>query len=152
MKRSFFALLILFAAFSLSFAEESLLPDDPSSWLGYSLEEVFAARGVPKAVSVARGPEAWQDDVVFEYAEGVSFYLFGNRLWQIRFGEAYPGSVFGIFVGDGSDKVVSLLGQPWRAKPDSLAWRLPWKGYPVELRIELQDSRTNAITVFRSDF
>ncbi len=130
----------------------SALPDDPSALLGYGLAQALAERGPPSAVSVFRGPEPWQDDVVFQYEGGYSFFWFENHLWQIRFVAGYPGSVLGLFVGDGADKVVSLMGQPYHSGADSLQFRLPWKGYPVQLRVMLREDRVSEMYIFRADF
>ena len=133
-------------------APQTLLPDDPSALLGYGLSEAIAERGVPASVSVFRGAEPWQDDVVFEYPEGFSFFWFGNHLWQIRFVAGYKAPVFGLYVGDAAEKAVSLLGQPYYTTTDALVFRLPWRGYPVQLRVVLRDSRVSELYVFRADF
>ena len=128
-----------------------LLPDDPTIFLGLTLSEVFAERGAPIAVAAIRGPEAWQDDVEFSWGDGCRFDWYANRVWRIDFDTSYKGSVFGLFIGDASDKALSLLGQPHFAAEDGLVWRLPWKGYPVQLRIAVKDSVITDIAVFRAD-
>jgi hypothetical protein len=147
---------LAFAAFLFSllpiWSQTSLPPDDPSAWLGFGIGEAFAACGPPATVAALRGPEAWQDDVVFAYPQGFSLYWSGDHLWQIGFSSRYGASVFGIFAGDGTDKMLSLLGQPWRSREDSLVWRLPWKGYPVQLRVTLRDGKADGIFVLRSDY
>jgi hypothetical protein len=130
----------------------NVLPDDPSGLLGMGLAEAVATWGSPVAVSVVRGPDPWQDDVVFEYPQAFSLFLFGNRVWQIRFMSGYQGSIWGIFPGDDSDKIISLHGQPGLSSGDSLVYRLPWKGYPVHLRIVLTEGRASDFYLYRADF
>ena len=128
-----------------------LLPDDPTVFLGKTIAEVLADRGPPTAMSPIRGPEAWQDDVEFSWGDGCRFDWYANRVWRIEFDAAYKGSVFGLFIGDASDKALSLLGQPHFVAEDGLVWRLPWRGYPVQLRIAVKNSVITDIAVFRAD-
>jgi hypothetical protein len=128
-----------------------LLPDDPTIFLGMTIAEVFAERGPPTAMTAIRGPEAWQDDVEFSWEDGCRFDWFANHVWRIDFNALYKGSVFGLFVGDAADKAVSLLGQPHFVAEDGLVWRLPWRGYPVQLRIAIKNSVITDIAVFRAD-
>jgi len=128
-----------------------LLPDDPTIFLGKTLAEVFAERGAPAAMSPIRGPEAWQDDVEFSWGDGSRFDWCANRVWRIDFDGSYKGSVFGLFIGDASDKAISLLGQPHFVAEDGLVWRLPWRGYPVQLRIAVKNAVITDIAVFRAD-
>lgn len=133
-------------------ASPALLPDDPASLLGLSLPEAFVSLGVPASVSAFRGEEAWQDDVIFSYAAGYSLFWFGDRLWQIRLQSGYAGSAYGIFLGDQDDKVYSLLGTPFYTSEDSLVYRLPYRGFPVRLRLVLAEGRVQDMYLYRADF
>ena len=128
-----------------------VLPDDPTVFLGKTIAEVFAERGPPTSMTPVRGPETWQDDVEFSWGDGCRFDWFDNHVWRIEFDAAYKGSVLGLFIGDASDKALSLLGQPHFVAEDGLVWRLPWRGYPVQLRIAVKDSVITDIAVFRAD-
>lgn len=129
------------------------LPDDSASFLGLGLSAALERCGAPSSVEALRGEESWQDDVVFAYASGYSLYWFGDRLWQIRFGKGYAGSVYGLFVGDGSDKVLSLLGTPYYQGEGGLVYRLPFRGYPVRLRVVLSASgAVSDLYLYRADF
>jgi hypothetical protein len=112
-----------------------VLEEDPSSLLGMDLNAASALFGFPEAVYAVRGDEPWQDDVVFKYSEGYSFFWFRDRVWQIRFDGNYRGPVFGLFKGNGKDKALSLLGTPLFQTEDSLVFELPDRGYPVRLRV-----------------
>ena len=127
------------------------LPDDPTVFLGKSLAEVTADRGLPLSMAAIRGPEVWQDDVEFSWGDGSHFDWYADRVWRIDFDKDYKGSVFGIFIGDSSDKALSLLGQPHFTAADGLVWRLPWRGYPVQLRLAVKDGIVTDIAVFRAD-
>ncbi len=135
----------------VSSAELPVLPDDPTVFLGKTIAEVFADRGPPVSIAPIRGPEAWQDDVEFSWGDGCRFDWYSNHVWRIEFDAAYKGSVFGLFIGDASDKALSLLGQPHFVAEDGLVWRLPWRGYPVQLRIAVKNSVITDIAVFRAD-
>jgi len=127
------------------------LPDDPTVFIGKTLAEVVTQRGIPNSMAAIRGPEAWQDDVEFSWGDGSRFDWYDNKVWRIEFTDGYKGSVFGIFIGDSEDKIVSLLGKPHFIAEDGLVWRLPWRGFPVQIRIALRDSRVTDIAVYRAD-
>lgn len=129
-----------------------ILPDDPAPLLGLSLAESYLRLGAPASVAAFRGAEAWQDDVVFSFGSGYSLFWFGDRLWQIRFTPGYGGSVYGLFLGDGKDKVYSLLGAPFYEAEGSLVYRLPYRGYPVRLRVVVAEGRVADLYLYRADF
>lgn len=128
------------------------VPDDPSALLSLTLETAWNRFGPPKRMISVRGNEPWQDDVAFEYAGGVAIFWYREHLWQIRLSAGYSGSCFGIFLGDGPEKALSLLGQPERIQETYLEWRLPYQGYPVRLRALTRDGVISELYVYRSDF
>jgi hypothetical protein len=130
----------------------SILDDDPSSLLGLALDQSFARFGPPASVRAVRGDEAWQDDVAFVYLPGYSLFIFGDKLWQIRLAKPYQGSIFGLFIGDPSDKALSILGQPYESGSGYLVYRMPYKSYPVKLRLVIQDERVVDAYLYRADF
>jgi hypothetical protein len=130
----------------------AILDDDPAALLGLQLGESFARFGPPSSVYALRGDAAWQDDVAFVYQPGYTLLLFGDRLWQLRFAKPYSGSIYGLFLGDTADKALSLLGQPYESGPGFLVYRMPWKSYPVRLRLALQDDRVADAYLYRADF
>jgi hypothetical protein len=135
-----------------SAAAPAILDDDPSALLGLGLVESFARFGPPSSVYSLRGDEPWQDDVAFVYGTGYTLFMYGDRLWQLRFTKPYAGSILGLFLGDGSDKALSILGQPYENGPGYLVYRMPFKSYPVRLRLALQDDRIVDAYLFRADF
>jgi len=130
----------------------AVLPDDPASLLGMGLSDALARFGAPSRVEVSRGAEAWQDDVVFVYGSGTGLYWAIDRLWQIRFSPGYAGSVYGVFLGDAADKVVSTLGTPYYQDETNLVFRLPFRGYPVRLRVVIAGGAVKELYVYRADF
>jgi hypothetical protein len=133
-------------------APEAAFPDDPSSLLSLTLKDAWNRFGPPARLVAVRGDEPWQDDVAFEYQAGFSLFWYRERLWQIRLSKGYSGSCFGIFLGDTQDKALSLLGQPSKAPEGFMEWRLPYRGYPVHLRILTQGGVISEIYIYRSDF
>jgi hypothetical protein len=116
------------------------------------LSDALARFGAPARVEVSRGAEAWQDDVVFVYGSGTGLYWATDRLWQIRFSPGYAGSVYGVFLGDAADKVVSTLGTPYYQDESNLVFRLPFRGYPVRLRVVVAGGAVKELYVYRADF
>jgi hypothetical protein len=120
---------------------------DPASLIGMSLETLLSRFGVPRAVYTARGNEEWQDDVVFVYAEG-DFYVYRDRVWQIRVKEAY-----GIRTGDPRPAVSLALGEDAEDFEDHIVLSLPSRGWPLALRVNLDDSGlASALYVYRPGF
>jgi hypothetical protein len=130
----------------------AILDDDPAGLLGLGLGELLARFGAPSSVCAVRGEAAWQDDVAFVYPNGYSLFMYGDRIWQLRFTKPYPGSIYGLFIGDSSDKALSILGQPYESGPGFLLYRMPYKSYPVRLKLGLQDERIVDVYLYRADF
>ncbi|MDR0324285.1 MAG: hypothetical protein LBI12_07550, partial [Treponema sp.] len=65
---------------------------DQLSYVGMTLQELLGRFGAPRNVIAARGVEPWQDDVIFEYAE-CDFYIYRDRVWQIRLASAHGISI-----------------------------------------------------------
>lgn len=130
----------------------AILDDDPSSLLGLSLGDALSRFGPPASVGAVRGEAAWQDDVAFLYGSGYTLFLYGDRVWQLRLTKPYVGSIYGLFLGDGSDKAVSVLGQPYESGPSFLLYRMPYKSYPVRLRLALLEDRIAEAYLYRADF
>lgn len=130
----------------------AVLDDDPSVLLGLGLSDALSRFGSPSSVAAIRGEEAWQDDVALVYGSGYSLFVYGNKVWQLRFTKPYAGSICGLFIGDGSSKALSILGQPYEASPAALSYRMPYKSYPVKLRLVLQDDKIVDAYLYRADF
>jgi hypothetical protein len=130
----------------------AILSDDPADLLGLVLGDCLTRFGAPASVCAIRGDAAWQDDVAFIYASGYTLFLYGDRLWQVRFTKPYLGSIYGLFLGDGSEKVISILGQPWENGSGFLVYRMPYKSYPVRLKLTLQENRVTDVYLYRADF
>lgn len=128
------------------------LPDDAASFLGLGLSSALERCGTPASVGVVRGEEAWQDDVVFSYSAGYSLFWVGDKLWQIRFGKGYAGSVYGLFLGDKAEKVYSILGTPYYQGEGTLVYRLPYRSYPVRLRLVVTEGAVSDFYLYRADF
>lgn len=132
--------------------EAAIIMDDPAPLLGLVLAEAWSRFGPPVKVAAVRGDSPWQDDVVFIYPTGYALSWSGDRLWQLHFSQGYQGSVYGIFVGDGADKLVSTLGTPYFSSEVSLVFRMAWKGFPVRLRASIAQGKVTDLFVYRADF
>lgn len=132
--------------------DSTAIDDDPAPLLGLSLADSLGRFGSPESVYAVRGAEAWQDDVAFRYAPGYTLFIYGDKLWQLRFASPYAGSVYGLFLGDSADKAYSLLGEPYERSDVTLVYRMPYRGYPVQLRLDLRERAIVDIYVYRADF
>ena len=135
--------LLLFAAFQL-WPQEG---DDPLSFVGMQLAELIEKFGPPRTVSTARGNEFWQDDVVFQYAEG-DFYIFRDRVWQVKL-----PSACGISLRDSRAVALLVLGNEVQDRGDHLLLPLPAVGWPLMLRVNFNSvGLVAAIFIYRPDF
>ena len=141
MRACFFPVLFFFAF--------PLWPQDsePHFFVGMKLAELINRFGPPETVYAARGDESWQDDVVFEYAQG-DFYIYRDRVWQVKLTSAY-----GIAVGD--TKPAALLALGGQAEDMGNYMLLPLSGgaWPLTLRVNFSsEGLASAIFVYRQDF
>jgi hypothetical protein len=97
-------------------------------------------------VFLARGSEAWQDDVVFVYDEG-DFYIHRDRVWQVGL-----KFVSGIKIGDVKTVVMLALGEGVQDRGDHLVYPLHDLAWPLSLRVNFSADRISAIFVYRSDY
>jgi hypothetical protein len=135
------------AAGAASVPAAELLRTDPASLIGLNLENLLSRFGAPQGVYAARGDEAWQDDVVFAYTGG-DFYIYRDRVWQIRLKDAY-----GVRQGDPRPAVSLTLGEEAEDFGDHLILALPSKGWPLALRVNLDGAGiVAAVYVYRPDF
>jgi hypothetical protein len=130
-----------------------VLPADPAGLLGLSPALAIERFGPPARVFAVRGTEPWQDDVVFDYPGGFALFLFRDRVWQIRIGEAYAAPVFGFIVGLSTERAVAILGAPDLALPGAYEWVLPGDTWPVRLRgVVDATGLIHELYVYRADF
>jgi len=152
-KRVYVALVLLCSIVAAGFpqaapgsANQDLL-QDPSWLVGATLQSIITQFGSPLAVYAVRGQEPWQDDVVFSY-DGIDLYWYQNRVWQVAVTQGY-----GIKKGDPKETVLSVLGEPLIRQDTFFVFRLPSRGWPLRLRVQL--SETNAVSglfVYRPDY
>ena len=125
--------------------------DDPVNLIGLTLNELINSKGVPESVHSVRGPEEWQDDVVFVYNWG-DVFIIKDRVWQAGF-----KSAMGIKTGDSAASVSLVLGFNAAARlaenrQNSVFYFLDGKSWPLLLRCDFdKDGRVTAIFIYRSD-
>jgi hypothetical protein len=124
----------------------AVLSADPAALIGTTLANLIGSYGAPKSVYPVRGLASWQDDVVFVYDQA-EFFIYGNRVWQIKLRSAY-----GITEGDPRAQVALVFGEGQPFDGYSV-FSLPSRVWPLSLRINWDASaRVAAIYVYRSDF
>ncbi|MCL2186242.1 MAG: hypothetical protein FWB86_10375 [Treponema sp.] len=151
MKRFLFLPLFIFLIFPLRAQERplniGLSIDEQHSFIGMIISEVFERYGPPRSVASARGIELWQDDVVFHYT-GVDFYIYRDRVWQVKFTTTY-----GISNGEPKASVMLTLGNKAQDMGDHLLLPIAGNNWPLMLRVNLNDAgRVSAIYLFRPDY
>lgn len=130
-----------------------VLPDDPAVLLGLNPSQAIERFGAPTSVFAIRGTEAWQDDVVFDYGEGFSLFLYKDRVWQVRVAQPYASPVLGFIVGSSKERAASALGSPALEFAGAVEWNLPGEAWPVRLRgIVDEAGLIPEIYVYRADF
>lgn len=120
--------------------------EDPASYIGLTLAELYSRFGPPKSVFPSRGIDTWQDDVVFVYNQG-DFYIFKDRVWQ-----AGLKSAMGIKAGDSVGVVSLVLGSSASASlvessSNSVFYSLSGRSWPLILRCDF-DSEGKVLIIF----
>jgi hypothetical protein len=132
--------------FAQSTASSQSVAQDPALLIGSTLQDLLGRYGVPKQVYAVRGVAAWQDDVVFVYDSG-EFYIFGNRVWQLKLRSAYN-----VKDGDSKAAVNRTMGEGRNFETYTL-YQLPSKVWPIILRVNWDAAgRAAGIYIYRSDF
>lgn len=126
---------------------------DPLRFLGHTPAEVVGELGAPLRVYAVRGAEPWQDDVVFEYSSGLSLFLFGDRVWQVRVSGPLASGVRGALPGMTVDAVSSLLGDRGTDSEGYREWSLNGQAWPLRLRaLTGEDGLVTELYAYRADF
>ena len=148
---AFFSLLFLFYVLPLypqdRAVNTSYGTDEKLSFVGMTLAELIERFGVPKTVIAARGNELWQDDVIFRYNDG-DFYIYSDRVWQIKF-----TSALGISNKDLKPAVLRVLGNNAEDMGDHVLLHISGMNWPLMLRVNFSNSgQVSAIYLYRPDF
>jgi hypothetical protein len=147
--RTFFSLLFLFNVLPLQpqAVNANYGSDEKLSFVGITLAELIERFGVPKTVTAERGNEIWQDDVIFRYDDG-DFYIYNDRVWQIKF-----VSALGISNKDRKTAVLEVLGNNVEDKGDYALLQISGMNWPLMLRVNFNNSQqVSAIYLYRPDF
>lgn len=129
------------------------LPEDPGELLGLTPTQVLERFGAPARVFPVRGPEAWQDDVVFDYDGGFSLFLCLDRVWQVRLARPYAATVLGFSLGSDASRALSVFGVPTLQAEGVLEWILPGSAWPVRLRgLGDPSGSITELFIYRADF
>lgn len=123
------------------------LEESPVTLIGMTLQELLVSFGIPVLVAAVRGAEPWQDDIVFTYTGGLSFYIYKNRVWKIKISAEYRKPFMGLLPGSPADIAVSLFGLPKMQDSQYAEWIIPFENWPMRLRI-LYDANGKITTVF----
>jgi hypothetical protein len=118
---------------------------EPAALVGFTLEALIRRFGPPRSVYPVRGPEEWQDDVVFVYPQG-DFYLYRDRVWQVGVEAAA-----GIRTGDSRELAALVLGAEARDRGDHVLADLAGADWPLTLRCNFDGAgKVTAIFIYRS--
>jgi len=144
-------LLLFFLSFSLHAQERHLNTglsiEEQQAFVGLMLSEVIERFGPPRSVAVARGNELWQDDVVLRYT-GVDFYVFRDRVWQVRFVTTH-----GISNGDRKEAALHVLGDSAEDMNEYALLSIDGEYWPLMLRVNFNNNGiVNAIFLYHPYF
>lgn len=121
-------------------------------YIGLTPEKLISNIGAPAQVLAQRGDVKVEDDVVFFYDNRTYFYFNQSRLWQVRFDNKYNGEILDIKIGSTREEIIEKLGEPIKEDSLSIIFKRPDKGYPVFLRIFLNQNKAEDIYFYRGDY
>jgi hypothetical protein len=120
--------------------------NDPASLVGASLRDLISMFGAPQSVYATRGPNTWQDDVVFAYGDW-EFYIYKDRVWQISLKAAY-----GIKIGERREVIPLVLGNGVQIYEGFTLYTYSNRSWPITLRFNTdQYNLITAIFIYRPD-
>jgi hypothetical protein len=120
--------------------------NDPASLTGVSLRDLIAMFGAPQSVYATRGPNTWQDDVVFAYGDW-EFYIYRDRVWQISLKAAY-----GIKIGERREVIPLVLGNGVQIYEGFTLYTYSNRSWPVTIRFNTDPNGfISAIFIYRAD-
>jgi hypothetical protein len=120
--------------------------NDPASLVGASLRDLISMFGAPQSVYATRGPNTWQDDVVFAYGDW-EFYIYRDRVWQISLKAAY-----GIKIGERREVIPLILGNGVQIYEGFTLYTYSNRSWPITLRFNTdQYNLITAIFIYRPD-
>jgi len=151
-KRLQMAILLLLTAALPCFADGEIPFGEATALLGSDLSTIVGRYGVPSSVSSVRGELPWQDDVVFRYDSGLSFFWFKNRVWQIRIERSFSGRTMGLSMGSTREQVEKLLGKPFYSEGEWTLYHYAGDGFPVRVRMFFDDKGLEDVYIYRGDF
>jgi hypothetical protein len=149
-KRILLIIILIFSTIQI-FSQErplntGLSLEEQQAFIG-SMSDIIERYGPPRSVAVARGTELWQDDVVFRYT-GVDFYVFRDRVWQVRFNTTHS-----ISNGDRKDVVLLTLGETVVDMGEFVLLQIDGKDWELVLRVNFNDNQiVNAIYLYHPYF
>ncbi len=120
--------------------------------IGYRIQQVIEELGAPKEISVQRGTEAFQDTVVFYYPDHSYLYLWQDRIWQIRIDKRHRGPILGLEMNISREEALRRLGTPYAANDTLVRYRLPERGWPIELLLYFTAGKLDDLYLRRADF
>lgn len=140
---------------SLPLSREALSREPAFLEIGLTLAQVWE-REAPREVYSLRGNDPFLDDVVLFYGDYHYFYLYGNRVWQIRWDCRFEGTLAGLSLGMSPDEVVLHWGEADERAENSWFYVLEDRGWPQEARLvfdenEEGESFLTDIYVYRGD-
>jgi hypothetical protein len=120
--------------------------NDPASLVGASLGDLIAMFGAPQSVYATRGPNTWQDDVVFAYGDW-EFYIYRDRVWQISL-----KAVHGIKIGERREVIPLILGNGVQVYEGFTLYAYSNRSWPVSIRFNTDpNGLVTAIFIYRAD-
>jgi hypothetical protein len=120
--------------------------NDPASLVGASIGDLFTSFGAPQSVYATRGPNTWQDDVVFAYGDW-EFYVYRDRVWQISLKAAY-----GIKIGERREVIPLVLGNGVQIYDGFTLYTYSNRSWPTTIRFNTdQYGLVTAIFIYRAD-
>jgi len=151
MKKAILFFLLFFNIYSEEFKEKDIF-----NIIGFSIDQLIKKYGSPYEVFPLREDDAWMDNVVFYYNKSNKyFFLFQNRVWQLRFDYRSKDIILGYKINQEKKSILSIINKNeinLLHSKDEIVYDLPYQKVPIRVRLIFKDDKLDDIYIYRSDF
>jgi len=139
----FIGLVLMVALWIPGFGQPQEGLEEWKAFLGINIESLVAQKGLPQRVEPRRGAVPREDDVVFQYQDGLQVGIYSDRVWKLSFPLPLDYDLEGLLK---QDPYLHLL---WE-KEGRQVYQLQGRGFPIRLSVDPYEEK-NWVHLYRGD-